>query len=176
MNRSKGATGKYNADVTSQNFYRYYLDEESKPIPYSILKDIYKDLLSGLVDIMLNGEDVVIPNLGTFSVRMYKPKMFDKDGNFIKPAIDFGKSWEYWRSLYPDKTDDEIVKIKDKPLLRFENRHSKGYKYLFYWDHSTLAIPGKQVYNFKIATQYNKRLGKLVKSDTDIMFQTLENA
>ena len=42
---------------------------------------------------------------------------YDKDGNFIKPAIDFGRSWEYWRKIYPGKTDEEITTIKDKPVF-----------------------------------------------------------
>ena len=173
MNRKKGANGKNNANATSQDFYKYYLNTEKKPIPYSILKDLYKDLMSGLMELVLEGEDVIIPNLGTFSVRSYKPKQFDKNGNFIKPAIDFGRCWKYWRTKYPNLTDDEIVKLDNKPLLRYENRHSKGLKNMFYWDHSTMPIKGKQVYIFKPATQYNRKLSKIVKADTDIMFQSI---
>lgn len=173
MNRKKGAQGKNNANVTSQDFYRFYYDNESKPIPYSIVKNLYKDLMAGVMDIVLEGEDAVIPNLGTFSVRSYKPKQFDKNGNFIKPSIDFGRSWKYWRKIYPGKTDEEIAELNDKPVLRYENRHSKGLKYMFYWDHSTLAIRGKQVYSFKPATQYNRKLSKIVKSDTEVSFQSI---
>jgi len=173
MNRKKGAQGKNNANVRSQDFYRFYYDHERKPIPYSKLKNLYKDLMSGVMQIMLDGDEAVIPNLGSFSIRSYKPKKFDKNGNFLKPAIDFGRSWEYWRKLYPDKTDQEITKVKSKPVLRYENRHSKGLKYMFYWDHSTLAIRGKQVYNFKPATQYNRKLSKIVKSDTEVSFESI---
>jgi len=173
MNRKKGASGKNNADITSQDFYRYYLNTEKKPIPYSILKDLYKDMMSGLMDLVLEGEEVVIPHLGTFSVRSYKPKQFDSNGNFIKPPIDFGRCWPYWRSKYPGLTDEEIAAIENKPVLRYENRHSKGLRYMFYWNHKTMPIRGKQVYIFKAATQYNRRLSKIVKSDTDILFQSL---
>ena len=173
MNRKKGAQGKNNANVTSQDFYRFYYDNERKPIPYSIVKDLYKDLMAGIMGLMLEGEDAVVPNLGTFSIRSYKPKQFSKNGNFIKPAIDFGRSWEYWRKLHPGKSDQEIANIDNKPVLRYENRHSKGLKYMFYWDHSTLAIRGKQVYAFKPATQYNRKLSKIIKGDTKVLFQSI---
>ena len=173
MNRKKGAVGKNNADVTSQDFYRFYYDFESKPIPYTIVKSLYKDLMAGIMDLMLEGDEPVVPNLGTFSIRSYKPKQFDKKGNFIKPAIDFGRCWVYWREKYPNLTDEEIADVGNKPVLRYENRHSKGLKYMFYWDHSTLPIRGKQVYSFKPATQYNRKLSKIVKSDTDVLFQSI---
>lgn len=173
MNRSEGAKGKYNADVASQNFYRYYLDNTSKPIPYSILIDIYKDLMHGLSMLMLEGEEVWIPHLGTFSIKAFMPKRFDKEGNFIKPPVDFGRTWEYWRKIYPGKTDEEITNIEGKIVLRYENRHSKGYQYKFIWDKQEVALPGKGVYKFKPASQYKRKLAKVVKSDTDIIFETL---
>jgi len=173
MNRKSGSTGKYNADLASQNFYRYYFDNCSKPIPYSVLKDLYKDLMEGLALLMLEGEEIRIPNLGKFSIKAYKPKRFTKNGELIKPPVDFGRTWKYWREKYPDKTDDEIVQIKDKILLRYENRHSKGYQYKFVWDHSEFAIPGKKVYVYKPASQYKRALAKLIKSDTNIIFESL---
>lgn len=173
MNRKKGAQGKNNANVTSQDFYRFYYDNQRKPIPYSKVKNLYKDLMAGIMEVMLEGDDAVIPNLGTFSIKSYKPKKFDKDGNFLKPSIDFGRSWKYWRKIYPGKTDEEIAELDNKPVLRYENKHSKGLKYMFYWDHSTLAIRGKQVYSFKSATQYNRKLSRVIKSDTEVSFQSI---
>ena len=173
MNRKQGSKGKYNADIATQDFYRFYYDNCSKPIPYSIAKDLYKDLMHGLSSLMLEGEEISIPSLGKFSIKAYMPKRFDKDGNFIKPPIDFGRSWEYWRKKYPGKTDEEIVEIKDKPVLRYENRHSKGYQYKFVWDKSDLAIPGKRVYKFKPASMYKRKLAKLIKSNTDVIFESL---
>lgn len=173
MNRKKGATGKNNADVTSQDFYRHYYDTEKKPIPYSALKDLYKELMEGHNELMLNGESVLIPNLGTFSIKTYKPKMFDKDGNFIKPPVDFGRTWKYWRSIYKDMTDEEIENIENKVVLRYENKHSKGYKYTFYWDHSKHPIPGKQVYRFKPTTKYKRKLAQVLKSDSTICFELI---
>ena len=173
MNRKSGSTGKYNADVATQNFYRFYYDNCSKPITYTVVKDLYKELMHETSLLMVHGEEVYIPNLGKFSIKAYMPKRFDKDGNFIKPPIDFGRTWKYWKKLYPGLNEYEIVALDDKPVLRYENRHSKGYQYKFIWDNSNLAIPGKRVYNFKPATQYKRKLAQLIKSGADVIFESL---
>ena len=87
--------------------------------------------MHGISLLMLEGEEVSIPNLGKFSIKAFMPKRFDKNGEFIKPPVDFGRTWKYWRKIYPGKTDEEITNIDAKPLLRYENRHSKGYQYKF---------------------------------------------
>jgi hypothetical protein len=171
MNRSKGSTGKNNADLASQDFYKFYTAAVKKPIPYSILKDLYKELFKELSTLIINGEEIEIPNIGFFSVRSFMPTRFKED-KFVKPPVDFKRSWEYWRKIYPGKTDEEIKLIKNKPVLRYENRHSKGLAFRFYWNTRKLAIIGKNVYNFKATTGNKRALAEVIKTNPDVIFKS----
>jgi len=155
--------GKNNAGVKKVNFWLHYRRTvKENTVARKTYDKVVKELFEEFSEIILDAGAIKLVGLGDFSIKGYKPKRLDKNGNIKKKTlrIDWDRTWKLWNDKYPGKTIEEIKKIKDKPLLHHLNMHSDGYVYEVLWEKITSNVKGKSYYKF-IPTRKNKR--KLAK-------------
>jgi|TARA_R110000803_G_scaffold34068_1_gene74546 nucleoid DNA-binding protein len=162
----KREKGKHNSDVTVDDFYKYYASKVHNPVSRKVFGDFYRDMFKEFSQLMLNGKEVKLNNIGGFKVIEYKPKLL-KNGELNKRVLvpNWVKTKEYWAELYPDKSPEELKLIKEKPLVYYENNHTRGQQYKFYWDRINIDLRCKSAYQFKAIRSSNRELSKILKSE-----------
>jgi len=89
--------------------------------------------------------------LGFLRVKAIKQDVIIKDGRVdtTRMPIDWPACWEYWESIYPDKTRDEIKQIPDKKLIVHTNEHTDGYLMKWYWDRRQSNVKNHTAYKYR---------------------------
>ena len=123
----KREKGKHNSDVTVDDFYKYYASKVHNPVSRKVFGDFYRDMFKEFSQLMLNGKEVKLNNIGGFKVIEYKPKLL-KNGELNKRVLvpDWVKTKEYWVELYPGKSPEELKLIKELEDIRLFGRHSRA--------------------------------------------------
>jgi len=162
---TKRTIGKHKADISTKNFYRYYVKNTPKNSIYNLTPRQYGNILKDInIEIMkliitTNFELQITPRLGTLSIKKFKTKLvLDKNGDLIKTrlSIDFGKTNALW------KVDPEAK--KNKKVVYHINRHTDGYRYKFYWNKKYCAVKHKSFYTFKAARDNNRMIASAINT------------
>lgn len=129
-------------------------------IDYETYSRVCKKLNKEFMQLMITeNSSITMPYLGKIFLEKYKPKTLKG----IKHHVDYGSTLKLWRSKYGNLTMAEFKKIENKPLLKYENEHSNGFKIKLNWDKTMSDTKGKYGYIF-LMTRANKRyLAKLLK-------------
>lgn len=169
----KRGKNKVTQDNGKYLFYSYYRKNTvGKKLERKKFDAFMNDIITSLTDAMINeGLEIKIPVLGSFRVREKEMKLLDNDGNINKYLkVDWKSSWEYWRMTYPDLSDDDIIKIKDKKLIRFDNAHTNHYFYKIIWDKRRCLLRNQFVYSFKPTRLLLKQLADVVKDENKTVY------
>lgn len=162
--------GKYNTDVTMHDAYRFYR-KSYKRLDESLYCTIIKEFCAEVMHHIIYKNFIFkFPHrLGQLLIlkTKLKPKL-DKEGNLINVGIDYAKSWELWREMHPDKSDQEIAGIKGKPIVYHDNKHSDYYSPKFYWDKRTCTAKNQGVYSFRASRSHKRTVASIFKQQTDI--------
>jgi len=161
MKRSKG---KNNSDINVEDIYKYYKSKVDNPIDIKIFRKFYKEMFSEFSELLLQGKEIKLNNIGEFKIIEYKPKLI-KEGKINTKAIapDWARTKEYWNTLYPGKTLKELKNIENKPIIYHENDHTNGQQYKYYWDKITTELKCKSAYQFKPVRKYKRKLSSILK-------------
>jgi len=175
MKRSKA---KIKIHYGMLDFYKYYRKEYNHDIPYIVYSDINKklnDIVSN--SIIYNNYDFRFPNLRfTLSIAKKKHKIrFDEKGNPIIKwlPIDYQATKKLWLEVYPNKTEEEIIKIPNRPRVYLKNKHTHGYIYKWVFNKYNSNCLNKSVYYFDTTRAHARNLAKFIKSEdfTDPYFE-----
>lgn len=161
----KRGKGKTLGNIKKKDFFKYYIKNSKEPqVTQSVYNSFLKDLLSTYSTLMVTeGLEVKINQVGRFRIRSRNLQFFRKDESFKKLRPNWNKSWEYWHSVYPDLTKDEITQIKNKTLIYHDNEHTQNEFYEHHWDKLTNNLKYKSFYTFKAPRQYSRLIAKIVK-------------
>jgi hypothetical protein len=122
----------------------------------SLLKEFGDKIVTEAFELKLSG-------LGLIRVRTNHLQLIDKNGNpFKKLRVDWGKTKEYWNTIYPNKSFEEIKQIKGKKVLYHDNEHTNGEFYEHFWDKLTL-VKYVRFFKFTPSRQYSRLISKTVK-------------
>ena len=128
--------------------------------PKATFKD-YLDIVHGFIKFMMKkvmeGEDVVFPRIGTFSIRGKRNQAFiGTDGEIKGLAPNWKETKELW---------DKDIKAKENRLIIYcSNEESNGVTYSFKWDNTTLPLKNKQYYKVRLSRENKREIVKRVKS------------
>lgn len=160
-----------------QDFYKYYKSKTKNPVDYKTYSAVIKQFNDAVLDeIVYNSREFSIPGrLGKLRIKRFKNNFLTEEGDlnrtFLKP--DWKRTWELWRRLYPEKTDQEIKNVKEKKLIYHTNEHTDNHYYRFYWDKLTCNLTNHTLYNFKPTRTNKKKLIEAIK-DEDLNIEYYE--
>lgn len=165
MQMKKRTEGKNNSDFGIRDIYNTFPDKDK--INYKLFASILKEVNEEMIKLtILHNQKISLPNLGSISIVKYKKNFFDKDGNLTnKSVIDYGETNKLWRNLYPNKSYEEILTIKDKPVIFQTNDHFNGYFCKFKWENFNSKLKGKRGYQFKATRGNNRYLTSCLKDE-----------
>lgn len=164
-NYLKRGKGKTTGDIKKYDFYSHY---RKNAILERLERKQYSNFLRDLL--ILYSEAIVKENfqlklgkLGYIRVQSKKLHFFTKEGERSKTLrVNWQTTWEYWESKYEGKTRDEIIEIKNKKVLYFENEHTNKEFYRHLWDNVTAVVKFKRFYKFKPSRQYSRLIATIV--------------
>ena len=167
MHRPKGRKGENNSDLTTQDFYKFYmksLKKDPKRISRSKIRQVFNSLTKDVMKEVIDGGKVAIPKIGNMYIKLIKVPLMD--GDEVNPylPIDWKTTFEYWNKLYPDKTKEEVKALKGKPLIRFMNYHTKQYVGTFVLVRTFFLED--QSWRFEASTRQKRALGKVIKNSS----------
>lgn len=163
----KRGNGKNNASVGLKDLYIEYKSESKKPVEYGIYSEFLKEYNKRMMDAMIfaNLEYKLPYSLGTIRIQRRKKSPYVKDGKLIKRHLcpDWKKTLDSWREKWPNLTDEEILKIPNKKVLRHHNDHTNGYSVRFLWDKRFSNAIGQSAFVFKANRTIKENLAKYIK-------------
>lgn len=163
------AEGKYNADYTIEDVYKFYKaqckEKGTEPIDITVFRKIIKYYNQEVCkSIVYNNDEFRLPfRLGYLRIKKYKTKFkIDKDGNlktsYLKP------DWKATKELWEKNEEAK----ENKKIVYHTNRHTSGFYYKWFWDKRVCNIKNSSVYSL-VMTRGNKRMiPEAVKNNEDI--------
>lgn len=169
MNLPSWKRGKetYKTNVATSDFYKYYRDNYEGPESrYNLGQKLYRRIISKFnyrISEKIVGEnwDFHIPKrLGTIGIRKRKPTpKEDEEGNkYIPRQVDWYETRKLWAK------DPEAR--KNKKLVKFLNKHTKGYFFTVKYMKHRCNFKNTSVYGFKPVRGLKKRLADNVFNGT----------
>lgn len=162
----------------TNDIYKFYKSKyKDKALDERLFKDIYYELNKEISNLIITQSfEYRIPfRMGHLRIKKNKLKLRIKDGNVdvAKNLVNWEATWDYWHSIYPDKTHKEIKKIKGKKRIYQMNNHTDGDIMRWFWDRKSSNVKNQNKYKFKpvkggiFEDRYIGRLGlaKWIKSE-----------
>jgi|TARA_R110002126_G_scaffold249043_1_gene391968 hypothetical protein len=160
----KRGEGKTNASFGRNDMFKHYSTRSEdmvdrfkvSPTKHSLILNKFNKEVSRMM--LEEAFDFLLPHrIGTMRIKKYKPTLLKKNGelNIRHLSVDWKKTNEMWEN------DTEAKKLKK--VVYYENNHSEGYNYRWYFSNYRSLCKNKSAYCFK-PTRTNKRhLASLVK-------------
>ncbi len=141
---------------TLPNMYKAYIKdiEEGSPydVPYQVYVNIVTSYIHKLVERLFEGFRINLPyRLGALQV--VKKKMYFSSQITKGKGIDWEATNKYGK------------------VIHHLNEHSRGYKYLFYWDRVGSRVKNINSYRFIPTRTLKRTLAKLIKVDKRDYFE-----
>lgn len=156
--------GKKNGDIKRKDFYNYYKENHKyKKLTgakyNAFLTEFCEEIAKAIVT---DNTEFKIPIVGKLRIKASPRRILKKNGEFCKFRADWKATWDNWRNLYPNLTDDEIVALENKKVVYHENEHSNGEFYKFYWDTARNKYSSCYYYKFTPSRGLARLLAKTV--------------
>ena len=142
-------------DYGIRDIYKFYRKNVENPLSIHKFISVLTKFHDRITDEMVgNNYEFFMPaRLGTMYIRRREVKLYiDKKTNKIATRVlrvDYKKTKEKWKELYPDKTSEEIKQIENKPLIFNLHQNTDGKYAQWYWDIRTCTCPNKSAYVFE---------------------------
>lgn len=159
------------ADYKFDDIYTFYKERfKDKALPKNVVKEIYKRLFPEIVKlIVFENLDYRMPaRLGYLRVKKKEvgPKITDEGELDTRSlSINWKKTRRLWQDKYPEKTEEELKEIKNKPLIRELNDHSNNYRMIWYWDKTTSNVKNQNAYYVNVTRDNDKILSSGIKTN-----------
>ena len=159
---------KYKKTIGENDVYKYYSLHTKNSVTRGEFSSISKDIGSGIMRMLIYDNSVYyMPfRLGDICIKKKeKNVVFTDDGKIDTKQlrVDWERTLDHWRELYPDLTPDELKKIPGKKKFYHLNEEVNGYVAYFHWSKYTANFRNKSAYLFKPVRQYKRELGNYIK-------------
>jgi len=150
-------------DYGTKDYYKYYKENNGK-VNNKLYSSILRDFHKGVADILINNEySFKLPaRLGVITIK--KVKLFvkmDKNGNMITNyPINHKATRELWAR------DPKAKEAKRR--VRFENKHTNGYKYEFKYLNSFANFPNKKIYTMTFNRLMKRTFGSILFREGEV--------
>ena len=161
----KRGTGKITGDIKKYDFFSHYRkNTKFEKLNRKTYSNFLKDLLTTYSEtIVKENLQLKLGKLGIIRIQAKKLHFFKKNGQRARTLkVDWGTTWEYWEKKYQEKTRDEIITLKNKKVIYFENEHTNQEFYQHLWDNATAIVKYKRLYKFKPSRQYSRLITTVV--------------
>lgn len=151
---------KYSGLNTLDDSYNFYKDKKKEEPEFD--KKTYKNIcytfLKEAVIYVIQGNTFKIPfGLGTFFIEKRKNKLNDLKVNW-EATVDL------WDQKWGRGKDKKAYKdIKNKPLVKFLNNHTRGHYYRWHWSRG--RISNIKLYSFIPVRSVTRSLAKAIKKE-----------
>lgn len=168
--------GKYNCTTTINDFYSTYKNSVKNPVSKKIYHMFINEYNEKIMYSMIHDAlEYKMPyRIGYLRVQKKMKKPFILNGKVVTYHMspDWKRTLEYWRKEYQGLSDEEIINIPNKKILRYHNDHTNGYSVRFYWDKRTSNVKWQSAYSFK-ASRTSKIMLKnyIFKNGVNIFFE-----
>lgn len=164
--------GKHKTDIKMSDFYKSFKRKSdiSASKFSTVLRDLNEEMFKSMV---LENTTLKTTPLGRFSIVKYRKSFLDENGEIdkTKTIINYHKTLNLWRTLYPGKSLAQLKTIKDKKVVYETNDHSNGYICETYWNRINCKLKGVSGYTFIPTRTNNRFLAKCLKDpDLEIDF------
>lgn len=165
-----GSKGKIEIHAGIAEFYKYFEAKNTFDVASQVFNKVLGELNQAIAEaIMYENYEFKMPGrLGFISVIKKKHKLkLDENGKVDTRylPVDFQKTRELWKKIYPGKTETEIMLIPDRKRVFYQNKHSDGFIYSWFYNKYTSNATNKSVYYFKPTRTHQRALAKHVKSE-----------
>lgn len=151
--------------------YKKYAEEEPYPVDSKLYMQIHKEINDAVLELMRKEAFTYhLPEkLGKIRIKKYKQRLkLTEDGKieWRGANVDYKKTWEYWRSKWPGKTDEEILALPPEARTKIyhTNFHTGGYRYKYFWDKGAATFTGKICFTFKPVRDVSRALAAFLSS------------
>lgn len=152
--------GKFNADIKTDDLYKFYKEKHGDK---ALDKKTWKSIWNKFIDVRMkmliydNLEFNFPHKMGFLRIKLSNNKIYrlDDNGDMIM-RVDYGATNKKWRAMYPDKTYEEILEIKDKPYCYYTNELTDGRILQYMWDTLSHKILNRKVYRIKMIRKWKR--------------------
>lgn len=179
LTQKEGKNGvlSYGLYMMYKKMFRGSMRASECNVSYSQWLRICKKFNQRIMMSLLQGWIFKMPyRLGSLGIIQRKKIIrFNPDGTLHTEnlVVNFGKTIDLWKELYPDciKRSD-YKQYRNKPLVYHTNEHTDGRVMIFHWKKKNINIRNKSVYSFSPSNTYKQELSKLIMSNTNMQFCT----
>ena len=167
--------GIYNTDYVIKDCYKQFKKDNvalKRKVTYSLFMKIYKLFIKKVIyNIIEESADFkMFSRLGEISIKKKKiRKKLDEEGNIIhinRPP-DWGSTNKMWIKKYGTADKNELSKIPNKKIIRFDNKNTNGYTLKICWDKSICNVKNQFKYVFKPTRDFARAI-PLIRNDKNI--------
>lgn len=153
-------------DYAMYDFWRYYRKEKKGTQDRKTFSAVYDLFIQNVIyHIIEKSAEFRMPGrLGDICILKAKQQMtLDENGDIIYKHRypDWNKTIKLWEKKYGTRDKEKLKKIKDKPLIYYENRHTSGYTFYISWDKRTSNVKNQRKYIFKPARDFSRAVKKV---------------
>jgi len=153
----------YKKECNVKNSPNWFVDYKSFA---GIIYDFNKELARLLIE---EGIEFKMPQrLGFMRIRKWKLKNYmNPDGtiNKRKLPVDWKRTKELWKEIYPNKTPEQLKAIPKKKVIYHLNEHTDGYRYRLYWSKKGSNAKNRKVYSLVFTFTNHRHLARVLKSN-----------
>lgn len=172
LNNNKRGKSRYTGDYSLKDCYNSYKnsckEQDIKYVTYTVYSKVYKSFIKSVIlEMIQDAGDFKLPyRLGELSIRKRKiEKKLDDNGDIVhvNRPIDWGSTNKMWIEKYGTSDIKKLKQIKNKKLIRYDNKHTNGYTFKVYWDKYLCVVKNRSKYAFKPCRDFVRSISKIQK-------------
>lgn len=178
LTNNKRGKSRYKMDYGLRDCFKFY-KQKGGFLEYPDFRKVYEKYIKNVMyHIIEKSADYRMPGrLGDIGIRKKKIKMFINDDGELeyrnrKP--NWGDTLKLWEKKYGTLDKEELKKIKNKPIVYFDNEHTNGYTFFIAWDKRTCNAKHQSKYIFVGSRGFSRAIPK-VQDDKKIDYYESDN-
>lgn len=153
---------------TLLNLYTEYCKKVEKPVDIKNYKKFYDIMGKKMFECLIDGQDVKLPYFGILSIYQKRPRVVEtKNGNLYLKGYrpDWKKSKDKWKELYPTLNQEELKKIKNKPIIFHTNELTGGKRFYLDFNKKTTKLISKKIIDINFVRDKNRLFNKIIQNE-----------
>ncbi len=138
-----------------EGYYLYQLSSKN-PVSKKVYVECVLQVVEGLMELLLDGSSVYVPNVGVFSI-VSKSRL----GTSKRMPVNWPETLKYWEA-HPEIAKKEKKDPED--FIRHLNLHSGGYVYRVKWSKKGARLSNKHFYGFRPSKFFKKALRDRIRN------------
>lgn len=148
----------------TKDIYKHYSSKCKKsgkiPIPYNKYWEVFNEFMDLRMQLVIfdNLEFYLPARMGSIRVEHICSVISVNKNNEVIMRKNYGATNKLWKQMYPDKTNEEILNIPDRPYVYYTNPESDSKLFKIMWDKITCNFVNNSVYSFLPIRKWNRLL------------------